>query len=83
MGVGVLTHEPMHMSGHADEAQAECASVQRIDQTAVLLGASEAEALGLAHSHMRIWYPRLPSRWHSQDCVSWGSADEHSPLLPW
>lgn len=83
MGVGVLTHESMHMAGKADEAEAECASVQRIGRTAVLLGASEEEALDLAHSYMLIWYPRLPSRYHSPECVPGGSLDEHIPLPPW
>lgn len=76
-GVGVLTH--IHaQAGHTDEAQAEYASVQRIGQTAVFLGASEAEALDLAHSYLRIWYPRLLSRYTIRT-ASPGGFDEHIP----
>ena len=47
VAVHVLTHETMHMVGITNEAQTECAAVQRDAQMAVALGASPAEAQAL------------------------------------
>jgi hypothetical protein len=60
VAVHVLTHEAMHMAGLKNEAEAECAAVQRDATTAVLLGASPAEGAALARRYWVEVYPSMP-----------------------
>ena len=83
IAVHVLTHESMHMHGITDEAQAECAAVQRDAQTARLLGANAADATALARRYWREVYPRMPDDYRSGDCSAGGGFDEHLPDAPW
>jgi hypothetical protein len=83
VAVHVLTHESMHMRGITNEAQAECAAVQRDATTAELLGASVSEAEALARVYWVIDYPRMPTDYRSPDCTPGGSYDEHLADPPW
>jgi hypothetical protein len=83
IAVHVLTHESMHMRGITDEAQAECAAVQRDAQTAELLGASQSAALALARIYWITDYPQMPDGYRTADCAPGGSLDEHLPHPPW
>ena len=68
VAVHVLTHESMHMRGLTGEAQAECAAVQRDAQTALLLGANDADATALARRYWEEVYPRMPDDYRTSDC---------------
>jgi hypothetical protein len=83
VAVHVLTHEAMHLSGRTDEAVAECAAVQRDAQTARLLGASAADAAGLAVAYWRHLYPLMPDGYRSTECGPGGALDERLPDAPW
>src|SRR3954447_3958080 len=82
IAVHVLTHESMHMRGLTDEAQAECAAMQRDATTATLLGADAASAAALARRYWTSMYPRLPDDYRSTECVAGASLDEHLPDAP-
>lgn len=83
IAVHVLSHEAMHMKGLTNEAQAECAAVQRDAQTARLLGADPFEAVALARAYWREVYPRMSEAYVSSECAPGGSLDEHLPDPPW
>jgi hypothetical protein len=83
IAVHVLTHESMHMRGIKDEAQAECAALQRDAQTAQLLGADRSAALALARIYWLTDYPRMSDTYRSPDCAPGGALDEHLPDPPW
>jgi hypothetical protein len=83
VAVHVLTHESMHMKGITNEAQAECAAVQRDATTAELLGADEPAALALARAYWLTDYPRMPDSYRSTSCAPGGPWDEHLPQAPW
>jgi hypothetical protein len=83
VAVHILTHESMHMRGIKDEADAECAAMQRDAETAELLGADQAEAEALANAYWIGVYPRMPDGYTSADCKPGGTLDEHLPMPPW
>jgi hypothetical protein len=83
VAVHVLTHESMHMRGITNEADAECAAVQRDEETAQLLGADPASARLLARLYWLEDYPRMPTSYTSPDCHPGGALDEHLPTAPW
>src|SRR3954454_196809 len=83
IAVHVLTHESMHMRGLTDEAQAECAAMQRDAKTATLLGADAASAAALARRYWTSMYPRMPEAYRSSTCAAGGALDEHLPDAPW
>lgn len=83
VAVHVLTHESMHMRGLTDEAQAECAAIQRDAETSRLLGANTDDALALARHYWLSVYPRMPEDYRSSDCHPGGALDEHLPDAPW
>lgn len=83
IAVHVFTHEAMHMRGISNEAEAECAAVQRDASTAALLGASGRAAHTLALRYWRVYYPGLPDDYRSADCASGGRLDERLPSAPW
>jgi hypothetical protein len=83
VAVHVLTHESMHMRGITNEADAECAAVQRDETTAQLLGADPASARLLARLYWLNDYPRMPDAYTSSDCVPGGALDERLPTAPW
>lgn len=83
IAVHVLTHESMHMMGLTNEAQAECAAVQRDAQTARLLGADPFEAVELAQTYWTNVYPQMSEAYVSADCHPGGPLDEHLADPPW
>ena len=83
IAVHVLTHESMHMRGLTNEADAECAAMQRDASTATLLGASAADALALAHRYFDMVYPNMPDDYRSGDCAAGSRLDEKLPNSPW
>ena len=83
VAVHVLTHESMHMKGLLDEAQAECAAVQRDEQTAQLLGATVSEARALAVTYYLTVYPRMPDDYREDGCGPGGEHDEGLSTAPW
>jgi hypothetical protein len=83
VAVHVLTHESMHMKGITNEAQAECAAMQRDATTAELLGADPAEAMDLARAYWLVDYPRMPDAYRSSNCAPGAAWDEHLPNAPW
>jgi hypothetical protein len=82
VAVHVLTHEAMHMAGRKDEADAECAAMQRDAGTAQALGASAQDALALARRYWLEDYPRTPDAYRG-DCGPGSAHDEHLPSPPW
>ena len=83
VAVHVLSHESRHMAGTTNEADADCAAMQRDAWTARLLGASPAEALALARSYWRVVYPHMPDDYVTGDCAPGKRLDEHLPEAPW
>lgn len=83
VAVHVLSHEAMHMKGITNEAQAECAAVQRDAETARLLGASADEADRLAREYWTVVYPRMPDDYRTGECSPGGPLDEELPDAPW
>jgi hypothetical protein len=83
IAVHVLTHESMHMAGITDEAEAECAAVQRDAVTAEALGADPVAAHALARIYWITDYPLMPDNYRSTGCAAGGSLDEHLPDPPW
>ncbi len=83
IAVHVLTHEAMHMRGITDEAQTECAALQRDHQTAVLLGANADEARTLARRYLLTIYPQMPDAYRSSECRPGGAMDERLENSPW
>ncbi|WP_426595034.1 hypothetical protein ACPPVS_05540 [Cellulomonas sp. McL0617] len=82
IAVHVLTHETMHMFGITNEAQAECAAMQRDARMAQALGATPAQAQALAHRYWLDVYPRMPDG-YTGGCGPGGTWDEHLPVAPW
>ena len=82
IAVHVLTHETMHMVGITDEAQAECAAMQRDAAMAVALGATPAEGQTLAHRYWLEVYPRMPDG-YTGGCGPDSAWDEHLAAPPW
>jgi hypothetical protein len=83
VAVHVLTHESMHMRGITSESEAECAAMQRDEDTARLLGADPAEARALARRYWLNFYPLMSDDYRTTACVPGGSLDEHLPEAPW
>jgi hypothetical protein len=83
VAVHVLTHESMHMKGLKNEAEAECAAVQRDAETARLLGASPADAAHLARYYWLVVYPRMPDDYRTGECAPGARLDESLPDAPW
>lgn len=81
--VHILTHEAMHVAGHLNEAEAECAAVQRDMLTAEALGANTLEAKELAQRYWKQIYPHLPTAYMSPECAPGGTFDEQLPTSPW
>jgi hypothetical protein len=82
VAVHVLTHETMHMIGLTDEAQAECAAMQRDAAMAEELGATPEQGQALAHRYWLEVYPRMPDG-YTGGCGPGGQWDEHLAVAPW
>ena len=73
--VDVITHEAWHLHGIADEAVTECRSLQTMAWSAQRLGATEAQARGLAQLQLATGYPLMPARYRSGECREGGALD--------
>ena len=83
IAVHVLAHESEHLAGETAEARAECLSLQTTEQTALLLGATPAQARALAVAYAADVYPRMPDNYRSADCRPGGSLDRHPSDRSW
>lgn len=86
--VVTLAHEAMHVRGTINEAQTECAAIQRAARTAMLLGVPEALAHELARAYWEVQYLQIRqasaiSPYYSIECRSKGVLDEGLPFPPW
>ncbi len=75
MAVDVLVHESWHLAGVMDEAETECRAVQSIAWAAERLGATPAQAEGLARVHLDHGYLQLPQRYRSAECADGRALD--------
>ena len=83
IAVHVLAHESEHLAGVISEVLAECNSVQTTERTALLLGATAAQARSLAEEYATDVYPRMPDGYRSTDCRPGGSLDRHPDDPAW
>jgi hypothetical protein len=83
IAVHVLTHEAMHMSGAADEAETECEAMQRDARMARLLGAALSDARYLASWYWQTVYPRMSPEYRSDECGPGQAFDAGLPDPPW
>jgi hypothetical protein len=65
LGVIVLTHEAVHLSGIADEALTECRALQRSPQVAMALGATRQAAGDIQDWQFSVADDRLPDRYQT------------------
>ena len=65
LGVVVLTHEAVHLSGIADEALTECRAVQRSPRVAMALGATAQTAAYIQDWQFSVAGDRLPDRYQT------------------
>jgi hypothetical protein len=63
VAIDVLTHESFHLAGYADEAAAECHSLQTMAWTAQQLGVAPEVALRLAAWQATHAYLQMPSQY--------------------
>jgi hypothetical protein len=83
--VWTLAHEATHLSGVADEAAADCRSMQHVEQVAVALGFDPqvARLMGsIAWSLYQTWPTVKPGYW-SPDCRDGGALDVHPESGVW
>jgi len=73
--VDALAHESYHLRGVLDEGVAECSSMQTVDWTAQRLGATPAQARGLAQLHFETGFPQMPDRYQAPGCSDGGALD--------
>lgn len=73
--VHILSHEAAHVSGERSEAVAECTAMQWDARTALLLGATRAQADSLAQRYWTELYPRMSAGYRSDDCRPDGPLD--------
>jgi hypothetical protein len=64
LAIDVLTHESFHLAGYADEAAAECHSLQTMAWTAQQFGVAPETARRLADWQAIHAYLRMPSQYH-------------------
>jgi len=65
LGVVVLTHEAVHLSGVMDEALTECRAVQRTPRVAMALGATAQAAAYIQDWQFSVADDRLPDRYQT------------------
>ena len=75
LAVNVLAHEAWHLAGIADEAVAECRSLQTLAWTAERLGAPAGEGRRLARLYLATGHGALPDRYQSSQCRDGGELD--------
>ena len=65
LGVVVLTHEAVHLSGVSDEALTECRAVERSPRVAMALGATAQTAAYIQDWQFSVADDRLPDRYQT------------------
>ena len=75
LAVNVLAHEAWHLAGIADEAVAECRSMQTLAWTAERLGVPADEGRRLAALYLATRHGALPPRYKSPECRDGGALD--------
>jgi hypothetical protein len=75
MAVDVLAHESWHMRGIADEAVAECRSLQTMAWTAQQLGATPEQGRAMARVEYEGVYQDMPEAYRSGACADGGELD--------
>jgi hypothetical protein len=81
----ILAHETRHLSpAGTSERLAECKALQRVAQTAELLGLSGIRARRLARIAWEDVYPTVPAEYRSPECRPGGALDEDpaDPAFP-
>ena len=73
VSIDVLTHESFHLAGYADEAAAECHSLQTMAWTAQQFGVAPEAARRLAVWQATHAYLQMPSQYRG-DCDLSGQA---------
>lgn len=75
IAVHVLGHESYHLAGVRNEAETECAAMQRLDEVAQWLGATEQQARALAERYASEVYPLMPGDYRDSECKDGGDMD--------
>lgn len=83
VGVHILTHEAMHVSGDTNEASAECKAMQYDALTARALGATFPQSTRLATNYFKTLYPRIEPGYQSTECRPGGELDLRLSDAPW
>ena len=73
--VDAVAHESYHLKGILSESRAECYSMQTTAWTATQLGATGAQARGLARLEWETNYPQMPEQYRTGACVDGGELD--------
>ena len=82
--VSLLTHESMHVHGIDMESAAECYGVQRIPETAHLLGLGETDGRLLANRYWSRWYlTQEDPEYRSAECHDGGRFDLRPETHVW
>jgi hypothetical protein len=83
VAVNVLSHEAWHLAGERDESVAQCYALQTNENTAIRLGATQAEARAIAEFVVRHVQPALPSEYKTSDCRDGGPLDRDPARTGW
>jgi hypothetical protein len=73
--VYALAHESVHVAGHRSERKATCWGLQRVAETAELLGRTPEEGRYLAELAWKTWYPKEGPTYRSRECHDGGQLD--------
>jgi hypothetical protein len=80
--VDTLAHEATHASGVEDEAKTECYAIQRVPETAAMLGLSPEIGRLFANAMWRD-YPHEPRGYSTPQCRNGGPLDLHPRSAIW
>lgn len=83
LGVHVLAHEAVHLSGEMNEAVTECYGMQRSAEIAKALGATDMQAQSLSEFYWEVVYPDMPDDYRTAECVNGGPLDLHPDSDVW
>ena len=81
--VYALAHESVHVAGYRSERTATCWGLQRVAETAELLGRTAKEGRYLAELAWKTWYPKARPSYRSPECRDGGRLDLHRQSDVW
>ena len=81
--VYALAHESVHVAGHRSERKATCWGLQRVAETADLLGRTPEEGRYLAELAWKTWYPKAGPTYRSRKCHDGGELDLRPTNAVW